>query len=77
MIAKSFLWLACGLAVAGCASQQSIPSRQARTQHGLQGIPQAELADIRGGNLQQDEQNQRRQENVITTIRSLGVLGVN
>jgi hypothetical protein len=77
MSAKPFLWLACGLAIAGCAGQESIPSLQARTLHGLQVIRQAELADIRAGNLQQAQQNQERQENVINTIRSLGVLGVN
>ncbi len=60
MSAKPFLWLACGLALAGCAGEQSIPSRQARTQQGLEVIPQAEQA----------QQNQQRRQNLINEVRA-------
>ena len=78
MSAKLLLWLACGLAVAGCAGQQSSsppPSPSADLQ-GPQVIPQGELANIGAGSLQQAQQNQR-QQNVINTIRYLGAHGLN
>jgi hypothetical protein len=79
MSAKPLLWLACGLALCGCASQAPSPpppSPSADLQ-GLQATPQAELADIRAGNRQQVQQNQEEEQNVINTIRYLGVGGLN
>ncbi len=75
MSVKPLLWLACGLAVAGCAAQQpGLPSASSSAE--VQPIPQAQLADIRAGNFQQ-AQREQRQQNVINTIRYLGVGGLN
>ncbi|HUC18189.1 MAG TPA: hypothetical protein VMA37_10965 [Acetobacteraceae bacterium] len=71
---KPLFFLACGLAVVGCADPSPPPTNSQSAE--IQPIPQTEEAQIRAGNLHQDQQKQRLQ-NVINTIRYLGVGGIN
>jgi len=71
---KPLFFLACGLAVTGCADPSLTPTNAQNAE--IQPIPRTELADIRAGNGHQDQRKQRVQ-NVINTIRYLGVGGIN